>query len=155
MGFYSPSQLIQCAHRHGVEIRSIDVNHSDLDCTLESIDGDDSSSTPALRLGLRLVKGLSEMGSRRLMEARQRQSFSDVPDLFSRADLDKKDCAALAAADALKQIAGHRHRARWDVAGIESPLPLLPTVQIAEGLPLLRRPTEGQEVTADYNSIGL
>ncbi len=155
MGFYAPSQLIQCAHRHGVEIRPIDVNHSDLDCTLERADDTDSGSAPALRLGLRLVKGLSESGSRRLIEARQRQSFIDVPDLFSRADLGKKDCAALAAADALRHIAGHRYRARWDVAGIESPLPLLPTVKMAEGLPLLKLPTEGQEVAADYNSTGL
>jgi error-prone DNA polymerase len=155
MGFYAPSQLIQCAHRHGVEIRPIDVNHSDLDCTLERADDADSGSAPALRLGLRLVKGLSEAGGRRLTEARQKQSFIDVSDLCSRAGLGKKDCAALAAADALKQIAGHRYRARWDVAGIESPLPLLPTVKMAEGLPLLKSPTEGQEVAADYNSTGL
>jgi error-prone DNA polymerase len=155
MGFYSPSQLIQCAHRHGVEIRPIDVNHSDWDCSLERADDRNSGSMPALRLGLRLVKGLSESGSRRLVEARKRQSFIDVDDLCSRAELGKKDCAALAAADALRQIAGHRYRARWEVAGIESPLPLLPTVKIAEGLPLLKSPTEGQEVVADYNSTGL
>jgi error-prone DNA polymerase len=155
MGFYSSSQLIQCARRHGVEIRPIDVNHSDWGCTLEHADGSDSGATPALRLGLRLVKGLSESGSRRIIETRHHQSFIDVHDLFSRSGLGKKDCAALAAADALRSIAGHRHRARWDAAGIESPLPLLPTLKIAEGLPLLNRPTEGQEVAADYNSTGL
>jgi error-prone DNA polymerase len=155
MGFYAPSQLIQSADRHGVEIRPVDVNHSDWNCTLESADESDSGSAAALRLGLRLVKGLSESGGRRIVEARRRQLFSDVHDLISRANLDKKDCAALAAADALKRIAGHRHQARWDVAGIEPPLPILPTVKIAEGLPLLKRPTEGQEVIADYESTGL
>ena len=155
MGFYSPSQLIQCVRRHGVEIRAIDVNHSDWDCTLESAECPGSGRVPVLRLGMRLVKGLSEAGGKRLMEARQQRSFIDVSDLCSRASLGKKDCAALAAADALKPVAGHRYRARWDVAGIESPLPLLPAVKIAEGLPLLKRPGKGQEVVADYNSTGL
>jgi error-prone DNA polymerase len=154
MGFYSPSQLLQCARRHGVEIRAIDVNHSDWDCTLERIESSGSRSVPALRLGLRLVKGLSEVGSRRLIAARQQQAFIDVQDLCSRARLGKTDCAALAAADALKTISGHRYRARWDVAGIEYPLPLIPDLKIAEGLPLLKRPGKGEEVVADYNSTG-
>jgi len=150
MGFYAPSQLIQCARRHGVEVRAVDVNHSDWDCALEHTPGG-----PALRLGFRLIKGISEAGSRRILEARQGRPFVDAQDLFSRVTLDRRDCAALAAADALRNIAGHRYRARWDVTGIEAPLPLLTSVRKAEGVPLLSRPTEGQEIVADYNSLGL
>jgi len=153
MGFYAPSQLIQSARRHGVEVRAVDVNCSDWDCTLERAGGENSE--PALRLGFRLVKSMSEAGSRRVADARRQRPFTDVQDLVSRAALDKRDCAALAAADALQHIAGHRHRARWDVAGIEPSLPLLPTTGRAEALPLLKRPTESQDVAADYNSTGL
>ena len=153
MGFYAPSQLIQSARRQGVEVRAVDVNYSDWDCTLECADGENSE--PALRLGLRLVKGMSKAGARRLVDACRERSFSDVQDLVFRAILDKRDCAALAAADALAHIAGHRHRARWNVAGIEPPLPLLPMTGRVGALPLLKRPTESQEVAADYNSTGL
>jgi error-prone DNA polymerase len=150
MGFYSPSQLIQSARRHGVEVRPVDVGHSDWECTLEG-----SQDSPVLRLGFRLVKGMSEAGARRVVETRRQSSFADAQDFFARAGLSRGDRGALAAADALRRIAGHRHRARWEVAGVESPLPLLPVVRRAEGLPLLRQPTEGQDVVADYGSTGL
>jgi error-prone DNA polymerase len=154
MGFYAPSQLIQSARRHGVEVRSVDVNHSDWECTLERA-RESKKSSPALRLGFRLVKGMSEAGSLRIEEARRRAPFADTQDFFARVALSRGDRGALAAADALRHIAGHRHRARWAVAGIESPLPLLPVTRRAEGLPMLKQPTEGQDVVADYNSTGL
>ena len=69
MGFYSASQLTQDARRHGVEIRAVDINQSHWDCTLEA--GDDGRR--ALRLGLRMVKGLSEDAGRRIVEARCRR----------------------------------------------------------------------------------
>ena len=153
MGFYAPSQLIQCARRHGVEVRAVDITASDWDCILERSDGPDAG--PVLRLGFRLIKGMSEAGSRRVMEARQERPFIDIQDLFSRAAVGKSDRAALAGADALRGIAGHRHRARWDAAGVESPLPLLSVTRTAEGIPLLKPPTEGQDVVADYSSTGL
>ena len=59
MGFYAPAQLVRDARDHGVEVRPISVCHSDWDCTLERRADDE----PALRLGLRMVKG-SERGSR-------------------------------------------------------------------------------------------
>ena len=55
------------------------------------------------------------------------------------------DRSVLAGSDALRDIAGHRFRARWDVAGIEAPLPLLPVTGRTEGIPLLKQPTEGQK----------
>jgi error-prone DNA polymerase len=78
-----------------------------------------------------------------------------VPDLVARAQLDRRDREALAAADALRVLAGNRHRARWDITGIEEPSPLFPVTRIEEGVPMLRSPTEGQDIAADYNHTGL
>jgi error-prone DNA polymerase len=151
MGFYAPSQLVQDAARHGVEVRPLDALVSQWDCTLEP--GTDGEA--ALRLGLRLVKGLSEDAGRRLVEVRGRDGFPDVQALASRAHLGRRELGCLAAAGALARIAGHRHRAAWNVAGIEGPLPLMPEPRVAEGLPLLRAPAEGQDIVADYAHTGL
>jgi error-prone DNA polymerase len=151
MGFYAPSQLVQDARRHGVEVRPVDVRVSDWDCTLERRgDGE-----PALRLGLRLVKGLPEDAARRLVSARCAAAFADVTDLAARSRLDRRALARLAAAGALAGLAGHRHRAAWGVAGVESPLPLLGDARIAEGIPLLHPPGEGEDIVADYAYTGL
>jgi error-prone DNA polymerase len=72
-----------------------------------------------------------------------------------RAGLDRGDLNALAAADALRELAGHRHRARWEVLGVEPPTPLLPQPRIAEAEPMLRAATEGEDIAADYNHLGL
>jgi error-prone DNA polymerase len=151
MGFYAPAQLVQCARRHGVEVRPAEVNASDWDCTLEP----DGRSGPALRLGLRLVSGLSESGARRLARERAMGAFASVQDLAERAGLGRRDLAALGEAGALQLISGHRFRAAWAVSGVEPPQPLLPQIQIAEGIPLLRTPAEGEDIIADYRSLGL
>jgi error-prone DNA polymerase len=151
MGFYAPSQLVRCAREHGVEVRPVDVDRSEWDSTLEkNIDG-----RPILRLGLRLVKHLSSDGGDRIAQARAAGPFGGVQDLAERAKLDAKDLAALASAGALRSLARHRHRARWDVAGVEKPTALLERIRIAEGEPLLKRPTEGEDVAADYRHLGL
>jgi error-prone DNA polymerase len=154
MGFYAPSQLVQDARRHGVEVRPVDVAASDWDCTLEPAESGHEDE-PAARLGLRLVAGLSASGAERLVAARRERRFANVDDLARRARLDRGDLGALARAGALRGLAGHRHRAAWAVAGIEAPLPLLEDASIREGLPLLRAPTEGRDIVADYRSTGL
>lgn len=151
MGFYAPSQLVQDARRHGVEVRAADVRASDWECTLEP----GPPSGPALRLGLCIVKGLPEEAARRLVEARTLAPFTAVQDLAGRARLGRRELECLAAAGALSGLAGHRHRAAWAVAGVEAPLPLLPEPRIAEGLPLLRAPREGEDIVADYARTGL
>jgi error-prone DNA polymerase len=151
MGFYAPSQIVQDAQRHGVVVHPVDVLESDWDCTLER----GADERPALRLGLRLVKGLAESAARRIAEARQARAFTDVQDLALRATLNRGDLGCLAAADALATLAGHRHRASWQVAGIEAPLPLLPQPRVVEGIPLLRAPREGEDIVADYLHLGL
>jgi error-prone DNA polymerase len=151
MGFYAPSQLVQDAQRHGVEVRAVDARMSDWDCTLER----DGSGGPAVRLGLRQVKGLSAEAAARLVEARRGAAFESVQDLAERARLDRGDLSALAAADALATLAGHRHSARWYVAGVEPTSPLIERVRIPEGVPLLRAPREGEDIVADYANLGL
>ena len=151
MGFYSASQLVQDARRHDVEVRAVDINQSDWDCTLEV----DDAGKPVLRLGLRMVKCLSEERGRCIENIRNAGRFESTQQLVERTGLGKRDLGVLASAGALKMLAGHRHRARWAVAGVEQPTPLFPSVERYEAAPLLPKPTEGQNIVADYQSTGL
>jgi error-prone DNA polymerase len=152
MGFYAPAQLVRDARVHGVEVRAADVTISDWDCTLERRE----DGRPALRLGLRLVKHLSQEGALRLLAARVQRAFGSIADMAERAALERRDLQALAAADALARLSGHRHRAVWQVTGVERALPLLPaSTAVDEGIPLLRAPREGQDIVADYGTLGL
>ena len=150
MGFYQPAQLVRDARAHGVQVLAVDVQQSDWDCTLEAVDGQ-----PALRLGLRMLAGLSQAGGERLLAARHQQAFADVPDLARRAALKRADLKALAAGDALLGIAGHRHLAAWEVAGVEQALPLFEQLDFAEQAPQLAEPSAGQALVADYAHVGL
>ena len=152
MGFYAPAQLVRDARAHDVEVRAVDVMVSAWDCTLERRE----DGRPALRLGLRLVKHLSQEGAQRLLDARMQRGFVSITDMAERAVLDRRDLTALAAADALMHLSGHRHRAAWQVTGVERALPLLTAeTAVDEGIPLLRAPREGQDIVADYGSMGL
>jgi error-prone DNA polymerase len=151
MGFYAPQQLVRSARDHGVEVRPVDVGQSDWDSTLECGTAGDAT----VRLGMRLVKGLSKDAGARLVEARATARFTGVQNLAERARLNSKDLGALASAGALGALASHRHRARWEVAGVEQPLGLLERVRFAEALPILRRPTEGEDIAADYRHLGV
>ncbi|MEA3177770.1 MAG: error-prone polymerase [Gammaproteobacteria bacterium] len=155
MGFYGPAQLVRDARAHGVEVRPVDVQESAYESTLERRE----DGEPALRLGMRMVKSLSEVGGRRVEAARKERRFESVQDLGRRAELDRGDLEALAAAGALSALSGNRHLAYWEVAGSERSLPLAPQGERAgsleEGRPLLESPTEGQSIVADYASVGL
>ena len=151
MGFYAPQQLVRSARDHGVEVRSVDINHSDWDCTLERGTAGDA----VVRLGMRLVKGLASDAAARVVAARTTARFATVQDLAERARLNAKDLGALASAGSLGTLASNRHRARWDVAGVEQPTALLERVRFAEALPILRRPTEGEDIAADYRYVGV
>jgi error-prone DNA polymerase len=152
MGFYAPAQLVRDARAHGVEVRPVDACVSVWDATLERRE----DGEPALRLGLRLVKSLSQAGAARLVAARAQRPFASVQDLSVRAGLERGDLEALAAAGALASLSGNRHLAFWEVAGTERVLPLAPAdAGSAEGRPLLRAPTEGEAISADYAALGL
>lgn len=170
MGFYAPAQLIADARRHGVEVRPVDVRFSDYDCTLEPgsrrnelgrldranpVARDPRIPIPTLRLGLRLVKGLSEDAARRICTARQAAPFTDVSDLAARADLNRAELKVLAGADALRGLAGNRRQAGWAALGVEGPMALFDAPRFVEATPMLSPLHEAGEVVADYRTIGL
>ena len=151
MGFYSASQLSQDARRHDVDVRPVNINQSHWDCTLETRD----DGMAALRLGLRMVKGFSEEAGRRVADLRREDGYQSIQQLLEVVELDRRELGLLASAGALEVLEGHRHRARWAVAGVEKPTPLLKSMDRYEAVPLLRKPTEGQDIVADYQNLGL
>jgi error-prone DNA polymerase len=171
MGFYSPSQLVQDARRHGVQVFPPDVSFSDWDCTLEAgsdskqsgsdsnfspRSGSDSDSfRPGVRLGLRMVGGLSQAGAQRVVKARTESNFESAQDMALRAPLDMKDLNALASGDALLSLSGHRRQQVWDAAALRRAPELLRDAPVNE--PMLKLPParEGEEIVFDYASLGL
>jgi len=159
MGFYAPAQLIQDARRHDLEVRPVDVTVSGWECVLEeaaAVSRRHTRPQPAVRIGLRYVKGLSSTAGARIEAARNERGFTDLRDFALRTGLDRGDMEALAAAGALVSLAGHRHAARWQVLGIDTPPPLfaqdLPPASYAT--PPLPVPGPGDDVIADYASLG-
>lgn len=152
MGFYAPAQLIADVRAHNVTVLPVDVRYSDWDCTLEP----GNAAQPALRLGLRLIKGLGHAVGQRIIHSRENgAAFVNVADLTHRAQLDRGALWALADAGALAGITGHRHQAWWQILGVERPTPLLSATHDTEQTPTLTAPTEAQDVVADYRSLGL
>ena len=133
MPAYLPAcQLVQDARKHGIEVRPLDVTVSGWDCTLEAAASSSLPSgypgirpnQPAVRLGLRLVSGFSESAAQRIAEARSQAPFKNAEDLALRAQLGTLEMNALAAADALLTLAGHRRQQVWEAAAIK-PAPQL------------------------------
>ncbi|MBI1731992.1 MAG: hypothetical protein HYR49_04390, partial [Gammaproteobacteria bacterium] len=110
---------------------------------------------PALRLGFRMVKGLSQGDAEHIVAERTRAPFASLQQMVERCDLDRGAVSALAAADALQCFAGNRYQAHWQAAGVEPRPPLFPALHFNEATPLLGRPGEMEDVIADYNSTGL
>jgi error-prone DNA polymerase len=102
-----------------------------------------------------MVAGLTEAGAQRLVAARRAAPFASVADLAHRAQLERRDLTALADADALAGLSGHRHDAVWEVAGTERLPALLAGSTFTEAAPGLVAPTEGQDIVADYRRVGL
>lgn len=151
MGFYSPDQLLQEARRQGIEVRPVDVCHSEWDCTLEP----HGEGALAIRLGLRQIRGFSAADARRLEQARARQPWRDVEDLCLRAELDSRARARLADAGALRALARDRHQARWQVAAVQAQLPLFAQVEAAPEVAVeLPVPSVAEDLFADYATLG-
>ena len=156
MGFYSPSQLIQDAQRHHIMVLPVDVNHSGWDHQILS---HGKHQQPPIRLGLRLVKGLSESAGQRIQAAQHIRPFTDIADLRRRAGLDRGNMEALAAADALSSMSGNRYQSHWQTMALEEHRPLLPA---DTGLhhrtndeTTMATPALAEDVIADYQSTGL
>jgi len=207
LGFYSPSQLVQDAKRHGVKVLAPDIAVSDWEATLERPDAPgvridahtarlrDAQAVqrmrrwraaipgpkprlvthirrvlrarvvlpprlygrggPAVRLGFGLIKGFSEEAAQRVMQARALAPFIDVDDLARRAALTRRELEALAGANALASIAGHRREAWWAVTAQHAVPALLRDAPVAESPLALPRASEGAEIVADYASLRL
>ena len=168
LGFYSPSQLIQDAQRNGdVEVRPIDVTISGWDAGLEEEEdlqqfearslreGQDAvRRQPAVRLGLNSVNSFNLQAATRLIAARHEAPFTSVDDLGRRAALSTIELDALAAADSLTALVGHRRRARWEAASHRLERDLMSAATIAEATPELPLATEGRDIVDDYASTG-
>jgi len=158
LGFYDPSDLVQDARRHDVEVLPVDVNESDWDHTLvagERIDPNTKRPEPAVRLGLRLVSKLSNQGGERVLNARSQKRFMNAADLVRRSGIHQGDQQALSNSGALENIAGNRHQAQWDLLGVEQLPELLQNASMAEPQIELPLPTAGENTVADYQSLGL
>jgi len=152
MGFYGPSQLVQDAKRHGIEVRPIDIAISGWDSTLEEKGG---GVQPAVRLGMSLLRGMRAESAERIEQARALHPFADVADLARRARLDRHDLQVLASGNALQSLAGNRRQALWEAVGAVPDKDLLRPTTAVEETPQLRAPSEGDDIIGDYRAQGL
>ena len=155
LGFYSPSQLIQDARRHGVQVLPADVMHSNWDSHLDIPSAQQSGARPAVRLGLSLLRAMRQDAAQLITQARQRQPFTDLQDLARRASLNKSDLQVLAAGNALRDLSGHRRQALWQALAAAPSKDLLQAAVVEETPLQLNAPSEAQEIVADYRSSGL
>lgn len=181
MGFYSPSQLVQDARRHGIEVLPVDVMVSGWEAVLEGdgeegaqhaeadedAEGETAGETApgerkwrprpqlAVRLGFGLLRGMRMEAALRIEKARTLRPFASVDDLARRAELDRDDLQVLAGANALRALAGHRRDALWQAVGAVPDRDLLRPTTPREEVPELAMPSEGDEIVGDYRSQGL
>jgi error-prone DNA polymerase len=161
MGFYDPSQLVRDAKQHGVVVRSIDVNASNWDCTLEPLDG----ARHAVRLGLRMARGLAEKDGQRLVERRFTKPYMSILEPARRADMHPGSLVRLAKSDALRSMNISRRDAAWAIKSLRADtLPLFAEAdrcdqaiqpEIKETAVELPPMSGGREVVEDYRSHGL
>lgn len=163
MGFYAPAQIVRDAQIHRVEIRPVCINASRWDCTLEPT-GDDSRF--AVRLGLRMVKGLANANAAVIVGARADMPFTSIDDLWRRAGAPVAALVQIAEADGFRPALGMaRREALWAIKALrDEPLPLFAaaTAREQEFVPEVNEPavslrpmTAGAEVVEDYGHVGL
>jgi len=177
MGFYSPSQLIQDARRHKINVLPIDVDTSfwestvikSIDSKQEKNDNDNekqnknqtTSTLPtSFRLGMHLVKGFNLNAATRIIEARQEKAFSNIKDLVFRSQLNANEKDALVRANTLHRLAKHRHQAQWQSLAIEDNKPLLKELDscpltVSDSEHIISSPSIIEDMIADYNTTGL
>jgi error-prone DNA polymerase len=159
MGFYAPAQITQEVRRQGVTVLAADITCSQWDCTLEPLSptpqAQPAQAQPALRLGLRLVRGLKRLEADRICAERSLRPFISIDDLAARAALSRPAVQALAAAGALSTLSTHRHEATWQALGVERLPALVAGLSAHEQPPALPIPSEQQNILADYRHLGL
>lgn len=175
MGFYAPAQLIRDAQDHGIEIKPVDINHSDWACTL--VEGGFQparvaarhvemrpviKSMRAVRLGFNQVKGLSEARMNAFV-ARREAGYTSVRNVWLRSGLEVREIECLANADGFRSIGLDRRSALWAVRALgdrsTANLPLLdqPGLVLTDNEPETRLPVMplGEHVLHDYRSLGM
>jgi error-prone DNA polymerase len=163
MGFYAPAQIVRDAQAHAVEVRPVCINVSRWDCTLESTEDD---MRFAVRLGMRMVKGLANAHAAAIVASRADRLFVSVDDLWRRARVPIAAIVQLAEADAFRPALGlARREALWAIKALrDEPLPLFAAASAREDTPIqeidepavaLRPMTAGSEVVEDYGHVGL
>ncbi|NJC32730.1 error-prone DNA polymerase [Sphingomonas jejuensis] len=166
MGFYAPAQIVRDAREHGVVIEPVSVLHSSWDCHLVQGDAPPPAAASAsasansvrlpLRLGMRIVHGLSELDAARIIAARGMAPFRSVEDLWRRSGVPLATLEKLAKADAFRAMGLDRRQALWAIRGLgEKPLPLLEAAERREEPVSLVPLTAGREVVEDYRATQL
>ena len=150
MGFYAPAQLIQDARQHQVEVRPVDVNHSEWDCTIEE---------NAIRLGFRMIVGLHGASAETIVAARASGQFVSTNDFLRRSHLPQAQATILADADAFGSLSHSRRVALWNAMMVESQPrqqslfdALEPEDDFTSNLPVM---DAEEEVYADYRTTGM
>jgi len=189
MGFYAPAQLVRDAQEHGVQVRQVDAVHSDWDCTLERHGTTQAAPAPghrstsaslgrhhgnplpqgwAIRLGMRMVRGLSERDALAIHQSvREHGPRQGMMSLWRTSRASLASLRALARADAFRGMGLDRQQALWQVralkehdgplheqwiASSERSATLWDTLEEPAELPPVPAPAT---VLADYGSIGL
>ncbi|MDE8761989.1 MULTISPECIES: error-prone DNA polymerase [Rhizobium] len=163
MGFYAAAQIVGDAKNHGVEVRPVCINKSRWDCTLERIGGGDRH---AVRLGMRMVRGLAVADAARIVAARMNREFESVDDVWRRSNVPTEALDQLAEADAfLPSLKLQRRDVIWAIKALrDEPLPLFSAAAEREARVIpeqqepevyLRQMTEGHNVVQDYGHVGL
>lgn len=149
MGFYTPATLVKDARRHGVRVRSVCAAVSKWDCEVDE-DG-------SLRLGLRVVRGLSSEHGHALVEERMRRPFDSLEDLRRRVPLDRDELRALASIGALASFSAHRREALWRMECALREGDLFENANAGAGAchAPLRAMTPMERLEADYEGTGL
>jgi error-prone DNA polymerase len=152
MGFYTPSQLVQDAKRHNIYVEAPCVNKSDTEHTLVT-KGEDKY----IQLGLKLIKGLSEVASHKIVKNRPAAGYTHKEQI-QHLSIKSNELEALASADAFRTISGNRYETRWRIMDTQTRLPLFDTVEVntKQGYsPLKNKPSDAQNLLEDYASTGL
>jgi len=153
MGFYSPGTIVSDAERHGVEVLPSRVDASDWDCTLECR-ADVAGSPLALRLGMRIVKGLGEAAAKRIECARRVRSFDSIEDMVNRARIGRSDIEVLARSGALANFGLERREAMWKVR-VPHERRLLAGVDLSDDMPEFSPMSTSAKLVLDYKATGV
>jgi error-prone DNA polymerase len=161
MGFYAPAQLVRDAKDHWVEIRTVDINQSTWDCTLETTEGNFHS----VRLGFCMVRGLAKKDAERIVAVRETRRYASIEDLWHRANVPVASLHGIARADGFRGLGLSRREAAWAIKGLrDEALPLFAAADHWDGQlrPEAHEPavaltpmTMGREVVEDYRTKGL